>query len=407
MIKNKKIHRPLVEGIHFALAETFIIRRKSDKVLSQLFKTNKKWGSRDRGFIAENTYDIVRWWRRIADALNIDYTNINSADIWLFIKGWLYRQKYDLPDYHEWRGLDPEAFEKNYRELNCTRAQRHSIPEWMDILGVRELGEAQWEEELSAINTQAPVFLRPNHFKSNLLELKKLLNDQGVQTTTVPDSPNALKLVERQNVFSTLAFKEGRFEVQDPGSQWIVDLLDIRPDMRVIDACAGAGGKSLYISNLLLNKGTVIALDIEQWKLDELKRRARRNGAHNIETRLIASKTIKNLRESADRVLLDVPCTGMGTLRRNPDAKWKLSEAFLQEVIHTQAEILQKYSTMVKPGGKLVYATCSILPSENENQVRRFIASTADFTLVEEKRTNTAKTEFDGFYMALMTKQPS
>jgi 16S rRNA (cytosine967-C5)-methyltransferase len=150
------------------------------------------------------------------------------------------------------------------------------------------------------------------------------------------------------------------------------------------------------------NKGQLISLDIEQWKLEELKKLARRNGAHNIETRLIEAKTIKRLKNSADRLLLDVPCTGLGTLRRNPDAKWKLSKEFLDKVVVTQAEILQNYAGIVRKGGKMVYATCSILPIENELQVQKFLQHNPDWVLLEEKWTDTGNTSFDGFYMALI-----
>ncbi|HMP29465.1 MAG TPA: RNA methyltransferase, partial [Saprospiraceae bacterium] len=149
-------------------------------------------------------------------------------------------------------------------------------------------------------------------------------------------------------------------------------------------------------------KGQLIALDIEQWKLEELKKRARRNGAHNIETRLIEAKTIKRLKHSADRLLLDVPCTGLGTLRRNPDAKWKLEKDFLTKVTQTQSEILQQYSSILRPSGKMVYATCSILPSENEHQVEKFLSNNPTWTLLDQKWTDTPKTGFDGFYMALL-----
>lgn len=193
--------------------------------------------------------------------------------------------------------------------------------------------------------------------------------------------------------------------MQDASSQKVAEVLNPKPGMRVIDACAGAGGKSLHIASLMENKGQVIALDIYGNKLKELKRRARRNGAHNIEPRVIDStKVIKKLKASADKVLIDAPCSGLGVLRRNPDAKWKLQPEFLEKIKNTQQEILSSYSSMVKPGGQLVYATCSILPSENSEQVSTFLSSEAgkDFSLVKEEKIYASKSGFDGFYIALL-----
>jgi len=190
--------------------------------------------------------------------------------------------------------------------------------------------------------------------------------------------------------------------LQDASSQRVALFLDVNEKMRVIDACAGGGGKTLHIAALMKNTGHIIAMDTEQWKLDELKRRARRASATNIEPRLIdSSKVIKRLYDTADRVLLDVPCSGLGVLRRNPDAKWKLNLEFIERVKKLQYEILDRYSRMVKLHGKLVYATCSILHSENQLQVNLFLEQHKNFKLEEEKQIFPSE-GFDGFYMARM-----
>jgi 16S rRNA (cytosine967-C5)-methyltransferase len=219
------------------------------------------------------------------------------------------------------------------------------------------------------------------------------------------DFPDAIVLAERQNIFTSPAFKGGFFEVQDAGSQVISTFLRIAPGLRVIDACAGAGGKTLHLASLMRNKGRIVAMDTEQWKLDELQKRARRAGVSNIETRLIESgKTIKRLAGSADRLLLDVPCSGLGVLKRNPDAKWKLSVAFIEKIKELQQHILNDYCDMLKVGGLMVYSTCSILPSENELQVQQFLAAkNGAFQLLEEKHILPSQ-GFDGFYMALMER---
>lgn len=178
--------------------------------------------------------------------------------------------------------------------------------------------------------------------------------------------------------------------------------------MRILDACAGAGGKTLHLAALTQNKGQIIATDIYSSKLKELKRRARRAGAHNIETRLIdTTKVIKKLHGKMDRILIDAPCSGLGVLRRNPDAKWKLEPQFLETIQNTQQEILQSYSKVLKSGGKLVYATCSILPSENQDQVKIFLESEIgkEFELEEEKSLFAHLDGFDGFYMARLSKK--
>ena len=177
--------------------------------------------------------------------------------------------------------------------------------------------------------------------------------------------------------------------------------------MRIVDTCAGAGGKSLQLAAIMENKGQIIALDIFSNKLKELKRRAKRAGAHNIETRLIDNnKVIKKLHNSADRVLIDAPCSGLGVLSRNPDAKWKLQPEFIKTIQETQADLLDRYSKIMKDDGKMVYATCSILPSENQKQVQAFLQREAgkDFKLVKEKIVLANESGYDGFYMAQLEK---
>jgi 16S rRNA (cytosine967-C5)-methyltransferase len=203
-------------------------------------------------------------------------------------------------------------------------------------------------------------------------------------------------------------FKEGHFELQDASSQTIAPFLEVKPGMRVVDACAGAGGKALHLAALMENKGQIIAMDIYQNKLYELKRRAKRNGAHNIETRWIEnSKAIKKLHGKIDRLLIDAPCSGLGVLKRNPDAKWKLQSEFLATIQKTQADILERYAKMVAPQGKMVYATCSILPSENQKQIKRFLETDIGktFELEAEDTLLPSKTGFDGFYRARLMRK--
>lgn len=392
-----KLYRPLVNAVIAALKAIFEEGKYADKVIEKTLKQNPKWGSRDRRFIAETTYDIVRWHRLLAACVrNPDYYSLLGA--YFVLRG------IELPPWEEFRNVDPKAVAAKQREAEGVRKIRESVPDWLDDLGERELG-GRWDDELQALNGEAPVVLRTNTIKTPAKKLQERLMKEDVETSRIEGLPDALVVSRRQNVFRLAPFLEGEFEVQDAASQAVAPFLEVKPGMRVVDACAGAGGKTLHLAALMENKGRLIALDVEQWKLDELKKRARRGGVSNLETRIIDSaRVIKRLAGTADRLLLDVPCSGLGVLRRNPDAKWKLSALYIKEVQALQQTILRDYSDIVKPGGFMVYATCSILPSENEEQVKWFLKKRGDaFTLVREKRLWPSE-GFDGFYMALIQR---
>ncbi len=287
-------------------------------------------------------------------------------------------------------------------EAKVPPAVRASLPDWLEELGAAELGEA-WKDTRKALNEQAPVFLRANLLRATAEEVIAALKEEEIEVVPIKGLEGALKLRERKQVFSSRAFKEGLFEVQDAGSQKIAPLLQVEPGMRVADTCAGGGGKTLHLAALMGNKGRLLAMDVHQWKLDELRKRARRAKVDCIETRLIeGSKTLKRLAGAFDRVLLDVPCSGLGVVRRNPDAKWKLSLEEIQRLTEVQAEILEGHAKLVRSGGKLVYATCSILPAENERQVQKFLAAhPGEWVLEEELHIRPGQPPgSDGFYAA-------
>jgi 16S rRNA (cytosine967-C5)-methyltransferase len=394
-----KLHNNTIRGVHQALEAIFVEGQYADKVIERTLKSNPKWGAKDRSFIAETTYEMVRWWR-LVNFLS------PSKDPWdLFGTYWL-MQGNELPPWDEFARLQPEKIKSKYDSITDP-GLLESIPEWLQTLGSKELGE-KWEAEIHALNEEAEVVLRVNTLKTTRERLKNLLEADGIRSYLVKGYPDALVLEARQNVFRHPSFKEGLFEVQDASSQLVAAALQVEPGMRVIDACAGAGGKSLHLAALMGNKGKVISMDVEEWKLQQAKLRARRNGVSIFEPKVIeGSKTIKRLKESADRLLLDVPCSGLGVLRRNPDTKWKLSLESIQKVQETQQEILQSYPSMLKKGGQLVYATCSILPSENEEQVKKFLASEAgkDFELMEDRKVLAQESGFDGFYIARLLKK--
>lgn len=400
-----RLHRNLVFSVIDGLNLIFNEGDYADKVVQKLLKRDARWGSRDRKFVAETTYEIVRWKRLYAEIADIK-ENYSRENLWRIFGVWATLRGIELPDWSQLEGTPTRRIKGRFDELSKIRKIKESIPDWLDELGVAELGERVWSKEIHALNKQADVILRTNTLRTTKEKLQALLATYENETEVVKGHPVALRLKERANIFRNDAFQNGLFEVQDANSQLVSEFLDVKPGMKVVDACAGAGGKSLHLAALMENKGNLISLDIYEAKLRELKRRARRNGAHNIETRVIDStKVIKKLYNMADRVLIDAPCSGLGVLRRNPDAKWKIQPGFLEKVKKTQQDILQRYSRMVKSGGKMVYATCSILPSENQEQVATFLASNDEFTLVDEKKLLASSSGFDGFYMALLERK--
>ncbi len=402
-----RLHRNLVFAVIDALSEIFNENGYADKVIAKTLKRDKRWGSRDRGFIAETTYEIVRW-KKMYDGIAETKEHFSRDNLFKIFAVWATLRGIELPDWRYFEGTPVRRIKGRFDELSKLRIYKQSIPNWLEELGVSELGEEKWDKEITALNIQAPVVLRVNTLKTTVKKCREVLADQDIHTEIVKEYPEALQLTERTNVFTSQAFKDGFFEVQDASSQLVAHYLDVKPGMRVVDTCAGAGGKTLHIAALTENKGNIIAMDIYGNKLSELKRRARRAGAHNIETRVIEStKDVKKLYGKADRVLIDAPCSGLGILRRNPDAKWKLQPEFIDEIKATQQEILQRYSKMVKAGGKLVYATCSVLPSENQQQVDLFLASDEgqDFTKVKDHKVLSHISGYDGFYMALLEKK--
>lgn len=380
----------------------------ADKVVARALKLDKRWGSNDRKFVAETIYDIVRWKRLYAEIAEVKKFPIERDNVWRMFAVWATLKGYTLPDWKYFEGTPVRRIKGKFDELSKERKFKESIPDWMDEIGVKELGEAVWSKEIAAQNEQAKVILRVNTLKTTKEKLQAILKESNIETIFLKEYPSALVLKERANVFLTNAFKDGLFEVQDASSQLVAELLDIKPGMRVVDTCAGAGGKSLHIASLLENKGQIIAMDLYESKLKQLKQRAKRNGVHNIETRVIEStKTIKKLHEKADRVLIDAPCSGLGVLKRNPDSKWKLQPEFIDNIRQVQAEVLENYAKIVKPGGKLVYATCSVLPSENQEQVKKFLTTETgkSFTFVEDRKVLAHESGFDGFYMALLERK--
>ena len=401
-----RLHRNLCFAVIDGILEVFNDAKYADKVIQSLLKRDKRWGSRDRGFIAETTYDIVRWKRLYAEIAEVK-APFSRVDAWRLFAVWATLRGIKLPDWKYFENTPTRKIKGRFDEACKTRKLRESIPDWIDELGVKELGKITWSKELAKQNEQAEVILRVNTLKTTKEALQKALLSEDIESLEIKGYPDALKLVKRHNVFRTEVFKKGWFEVQDASSQLVAAFLEVRPGMKVVDTCAGAGGKTLHLSALMQNKGSLIAMDIYESKLKKLKIRAKRNGVHNIDLRLIEStKPIKKLKEKADRLLIDAPCSGLGVLRRNPDTKWKLQPDFFENIKKIQQQLLQDYSKILKPGGKMVYATCSVLPSENQDQIAAFLASEKGqaFRFVKDNSILAHQSGYDGFYMALLEK---
>ncbi len=381
-----------------ALCSVFNESRYTDKVLEYAFKSNRKLGSRDRRQLAEAVYGCVRHWRLLCHVAGVPYApgrTYGDEEAQSILQAYLdHASHLDQVEAH-FPGL-PFAI-------------RESVSDELMQVFVDELGVDKAQSMIRAMNTTADVYLRVNTLKGTREQLLSALQQEDIPADACEGVPTAVRLRERKNVFQSQAFGQGLFEVQDLGSQKIAPLLAPTPGSRVVDACAGAGGKSLHLAALMGGKGKIVSLDIHKWKLDELKRRARRAGVSIIETRVIENnKVIKRLHENADYLLLDVPCSGSGVLKRNPDAKWKFSKDELSRLHETQRQILNEYAAMVRPGGAMVYATCSVFPSENQQQVSNFLTEQKNrWKLDGEVDVVPWQNHSDGFYAARLVRTVS
>jgi 16S rRNA (cytosine967-C5)-methyltransferase len=390
-----KVTTEQVAAICTAAAQVLQEGRYADQAIERQIKAHSHWSFEEQGFVAEQIYALIRYFRMLC--VLIGKTPSKALEWEDLLGAWLILQ--DHPLGKQFKFLNQTQIRTSYRNIAEQRAIRESIPDWLDELGAQELGD-QWEPILKALNESPRLVLRVNRLKTDLPALQQQLKQFHILGT--PIAEDAFLIQQRGKLYSTPAFQNGWFEVQDYSSQQVAPFLQVEPGMRVIDACAGNGGKALHLAALMQNKGQIIALDTDARKLEQLRLRARRAGVSILETRLIEStKTIKRLAQSADRLLLDVPCSGLGVLRRNPDARWRLNSEQLNSMKMLQQQLLETYTKMCRPGGKLVYATCSILPSENHLQIEKFLDSGRTSFRVEASKTILPQDEgFDGFFMS-------
>lgn len=270
-------------------------------------------------------------------------------------------------------------------EPTARYALEASVPDFLAARLLAELGETEAQALAEALARRAPLTVRVNALRTTREALASQLAEAGVTTTPTPLSPLGLFLETRVNVFSLEAFKAGLFEVQDEGSQLLGMLVDA-PPRTVVDACAGAGGKTLQLAAQMKNRGTLHALDVDARRLEELRQRARRADVHNVRVQAIApgpeaEAQLATLVGTAERVLVDAPCSGTGTYRRKPDGRYRLTEQGLHEHTARQRTLIARFAALVKPGGRLVYGTCSLLREENEAVVEQFLEAHPDFQL--------------------------
>lgn len=397
-----KLHKNLCEAVVNGLDQVFIQDAHAGQVVEQLLLSNKKWGARDRNFIAEHIYTLIRYYRLYCHGAGIEEI-ASGGDIWLVLGAYFIDKDVELPVWPEWADMDAETIKMRLAEGKVVRRIRESIPDWLDQLGREELS-GKWDEVLHALNQPAPMCIRVNTLKATYESVAEFLSSEGVEFSTSALAADAIIIHSKKNLRNTYTFKSGWFEIQDLSSQQVAPMLDVKPGMTVIDACAGAGGKTLHISALMQGRGEIIAMDIYPEKLKELENRARRNGVANVKTVTSGDGVEGQYRSEADRLLLDVPCSALGVLRRNPDTKWKLKRDVLDELIELQQELLRRYSIMVKVGGIMVYSTCSILPEENERQIERFLEKNPSFEKVTDETIYPHESEGDGFYICKLIK---
>ncbi|MGA1848741.1 MAG: RsmB/NOP family class I SAM-dependent RNA methyltransferase [Thermoplasmatota archaeon] len=398
------MRRDFAREVFSVLIAVFRNGQTASSAMSRALAAKPDWSDRKRALFSNTVYDIIRYWRFLWASIDRE-PSLDEKDLWHLIGAYQIKRGEEPDNIKEYRGLSVQRTRKRMQKFGQVRAVRESVPDWLDQLGEEELGD-DWDSVLHSLNTYPPLVVRVNTLRTDVKTLRDRLRASGHETRSTDIAPDALVFKQKVNIFRLAEFKEGLLEVQDPASQLVSIFLGVDPGMKVVDACAGQGGKTLHLSCLMEGRGRLLAMDDVEWKLSELRKRAKRAGAQNIETRTLSgTKSYKRMKGTFDRLLLDVPCSGSGALRRNPDIKWSMSPESLGRLKNVQRDILTSYTQLVKEGGRFVYSTCSVLPSEGEEQVRWFLREKGDdFKLVEEKRTRPDIDGFDGFYMALLER---
>jgi 16S rRNA (cytosine967-C5)-methyltransferase len=371
--------------------------RPADDIAADYFRRRRYIGAKDRASIAGHVYGILRhraaldWWIQKHRAEIGSRTRLLTALV--LIDGWRPEAIASHWDGGRFRPAPLMGTEERLlralvgRTLHhpgMSRAVANDLPEWLEPYLERVFGNGL-EREMAALNATAPIDLRVNLLKTDREAARRALAAEGVAAEPTPLSPMGLRLSERVPLGGLAAFREGLVDVQDEGSQIAALLADARPGMRVVDFCAGAGGKTLALAAGMKNHGKLVACDVSARRLETAARRLRRAGVSNVERRVLTSERdtwVKRHAGGFDRVFVDAPCLGTGTWRRNPNAKWQTTSVDLAELVVRQQQILGSAARLVRPGGRLVYVTCSLLREENEEQAEAFLAAEPGFVVV-------------------------
>ncbi|WP_114395626.1 RsmB/NOP family class I SAM-dependent RNA methyltransferase [Oleisolibacter albus] len=419
------------------LTQIIEAKRPADAIASAYFRDRRYIGAKDRAAIAGQAYGVLRRWARLTwwiEKMGVTVTprTLVVADLMLTqdktpesIANNFAGGRFSPPPLsdEEWR-LAKALETRTLDHPHQPDAVKGEVPDWAAGPLQVAFGD-RFLVEMGAMLGEAPLDLRVNPVKGTREQAIAALKQAGISAEPTPLSPVGLRLPTRAPVMALAPYKEGLIEIQDEGSQLVAFLADARPGMQVVDFCAGAGGKTLAIAAMMDNKGRVVAADVLEGRLTRAKERFRRAGLHNIETRPLSSERdpwVKRHKLKFDRVVVDAPCSGTGTWRRNPDSRWRLLGPGLSELVPLQAGILASAARLVRPGGRLIYATCSLLPEENERQVEAFLEANPDFTLVPVPeawpagwgkapttepmlRLTPARHNTDGFFGAVMQRK--
>ncbi len=375
-------------------------RKPADAVANDFFRARRFIGSGDRRAVSDRVWGVLRarrrltWWLARAGAHPGARLLVGAS---LLFEGWTMDGLEQGFPGGQFAPAPLATVERDVLRPLAGRTLQHpdmatpvllEVPDWI-LPHLQDRFGPALQAEMAAMAEPAPLDLRVNLLKSTREAARLALSAEGIEATPTALSPWGLRVAHRQPVTAGAAFQAGAVEVQDEGSQLVAHLLAAAPGMRVADWCAGAGGKTLAIAAIMENRGHIVACDVSEARLDGAVRRLRRAGVHNVERHLTVDgdKWVKRRAGSFDRVLVDAPCTGTGTWRRNPDGRLRLTETDLAELQPKQARILDTAERLVRPGGRLVYATCSLLRAENEAQVEGFCARHPDFALVPLSQT--------------------
>lgn len=372
--------RKLFDAAAEALTQVLKFEHPADGVLSRYFRERRALGQHERAFVAEAVFGVLRH-KRVLDHLT------GHANPQRLLLAWLV--KFQGTGASELASLLSAGETADLEKLAAVSlnalppAVRAELPDWVYERLVPRLGEAEVLVLGNALQEPAPLDLRVNVLRADRAGVVESLRASGIDANPTPYSPIGVRVAGRPAINRSPLFLEGAIEVQDEGSQLVGYLVAPRRQELVVDFCAGAGGKSLMLGAMMHSQGRLYAFDLSPGRLSRMKPRLKRSGLSNIHPHLLASERdtkVKRLAGKIDRVLVDAPCSGFGTLRRNPDLKWRQSPAAVDEMRVKQTAILRAAATLVKPGGRLVYATCSLLEEENEAIVDDFVAGHRDFS---------------------------